>query len=179
MFTACNTDGDTGGKLGKVPVTWSGYHSHNQNTEDIRPPATIGIFPEFYDKAASMSMQKHGMLMMQEATDKANPGQVTVIVGDGPLYKIMKELQWLNPDNVGFTKIVCIMGFLHLEMCNQECGGKLMGGSGWVEIFSIAGIFTPGVCNSLLGGKHVKRTRYTYKLTLLWLSIMKDRAWEQ
>ena len=117
--------------------------------------------------------------MMREATDKANPGQVTVIVGDGPLYKIMKELQWLNPDEVGFTKIVCIMGFLHLEMCNQECGRKLMGDSGWVEIFSIAGIFTPGVCNSLLGGKHVRRTRYAYELTLLWLSIMKDRAWDQ
>ena len=124
-------------------------------------------------------MQKHGMLMMREATDKANPGQTTVIVGDGPLYKIMKELQWLYPDEVGYAKIVCIMGFLHLEMCNQECGGKLMGGSGWEEIFSIAGVFTPGVCSSFLGGKHVKRTWYAYELTLLWLSIMEDRAWDQ
>ena len=90
VFTAYKAEGDTGGKLGKIPVTWSGYHSHNQNAEDIRPPASIGIFPEFYNKAASMSLQKHGMVMMREAIDMANPGQVTVIVGYGPLYKIMK-----------------------------------------------------------------------------------------
>ena len=31
---------------------------------------------------------------------------------------------------------------------------------------------------SLLGGRHVKRPREAYELALLWLSIMKDRAWE-
>ena len=168
-----------GAALHEIPITWSGYHSHNQSNSDIRPPASIGLFPEFYEKAATLSMQKHGMLMMAEAIEYLNPGQTPVIEGDGPLYNIMKKLQLMYPDEVGETKIVSFIGLLHMEMCDQECGGKLMGGSGWEDIFSISGVFTPGVCNSLLGGKHVKRTRYSYELTLLWLSIMKERAWEE
>ena len=50
-----------------------------------------------------------------------------------------------------------------------------MGGSGWEDIFLKAGIFQSGVFSSLLGGKHVKRTRYAYELTLVWLEIIRER----
>ena len=122
------------GKLNKIPVTWSGYQSHNQDSNVIRPRASIGVFPEFYDKAATMSMQKHGMKMMMKATEHANPGQIPVLVADSPIYTILKKLQWLYPDEVGESKNVIFLGMLHLEMAVQECGGKLMGGSGWEDI---------------------------------------------
>ena len=54
-----------------------------------------------------------------------------------------------------------------------------MGGSGWEDIFLKAGIFQSGVFSSLLGGKHVKRTRYAYELTLVWLEIMRERAYDE
>ena len=163
-------------KLTNIHITWSGYQSYNQSAEDIRPPASIGLFPEFYEKAATLDMQKHGMIMMAEATEYLNPGQTPVVEGDCPLYMIMKKLQLLFSEEIGTEKIVTFMGLIH--MCVQECGGKLLGGSGWEDLFNVAGVFTSGVCMSLLGGRHVKRTREAYELTLLWLSIMKDRAWE-
>ena len=72
-----------------------------------------------------------------------------------------------------------MIGFLHLEMCLQEVGGKILGGSGWEQIFCKAGIFTSGVAASLLGGKHVKRTRSAYLLTLSWLEIMKQTCYDK
>jgi hypothetical protein len=36
-------------------------------------------------------------------------------------------------------------------------------------MFSLAKIFTSGIAASLLGGKHVKHTRYSYHLTLAYI----------
>ena len=51
-----------------------------------------------------------------------------------------------------------------------------MGGSGWERMFHLAKIFTLGVVASLLGGKHVKRTRRAYLLTSAWLEILTRNA---
>ena len=167
------------GSLCNIPITYSGYHSHNQDHNDVRPRASIEIFPEIYNKAATMAMQKHSMEMLIKATNYANPGQIAVCTIDCPLYALQKKCQWVYPDEVGVTKIVIMLGMLHLEMATQECGGRLLGGSGWELMFLEAGIYQSGVCNSLLGGKHVKRTRYAYELTLVWLEIMKRHSYEE
>ena len=70
------------------------------------------------------------------------------------------------------------MGFLHVEMTSQECGGKLLDGSGWDRMFTKANVFTTGVAASLLGSKHIKRTWYAYQLTLAWLYELKVQAYE-
>ena len=72
-----------------------------------------------------------------------------------------------------------MIGFLHIEMCLQECGGKILGGFGWEQMFQKAGIYTSGVASSLLGGKHVKRTHQAYYLTLAWLEICSYQAYEK
>ena len=46
------------GDLCNIPITFSGYHSHNQDPNDVHPRASIGIL---YNKAATMAMQKHSM----------------------------------------------------------------------------------------------------------------------
>ena len=166
------------GVLQDMPVTYSGFFSHNQS-ESVRPKAVVGVFPVFYEKASSMSMQKHSMLVVKNATEFINPGQIPVIEGDCPLYAQQKKCQWLFPDEVGESKMVCFMGFLHVEMASQECGGKLLSGSGWERMFSLANIFTSGVAASLLSGKHVKRTRYAYQLTLAWLHVLEIQAYEE
>ena len=75
--------------------------------------------------------------------------------------------------------MVCMIGFLHLEMCTQEAGGKLMGGSGWERLFILARIFKPGVAASLLGGHHVKRMREAYLLTLAWIELLRTDAYSK
>ena len=117
------------------------------------------------------------MKKMMEATEYANPGQTPVLAADSPIYRALKKLQRLYPDEVGEKKLVLFLGLLHFEMMKQEVGGKLMGGSGWAQMFAEAGIFTPGVCNSLTGGKYVKRTREAYEITLIWNEIQKDFAY--
>ena len=61
----------------------------------------------------------------------------------------------------------------------QEEGGKILGGSGWEQMFHKAGLFSSGVPVSLLGGKHVKRTRSAHLLTLVWLEVMKHIGYDQ
>ena len=46
------------GDLCNIPITFSGYHSHYQDPNDVHPRASIGIL---YNKAATMAMQKHSM----------------------------------------------------------------------------------------------------------------------
>ena len=126
-----------------------------------------------------MAMQIHSMEMLIKAINYANPGQIYVCTVDCPLYALQKKCQWVYPDKVGETNIVIMLGMLHLEMATQECGGRLLGGSEWELMFLEAEIYQSGVCNSLLGGKHVKRTRYAYELTLVWLEIMKRHFYEE
>ena len=156
------------GVVQSTPVTYSGFLSHNQREEDVRPRAI------FYDTASTKAMQKHAMFVIKKAIEFANPGQVPVIEGDCPLYAQQKKCQWAYPNEVGESK----MGFLCNEMTSQDCGGKLLTGSGWDRMFSLAGIFTTCIATSLLAGKHVKRTRYAYQLTLAWLHVLKLQAYD-
>jgi hypothetical protein len=55
---------ENNGELQEIPMTYSGYFSHSQ-PEYVRPRATIGEFPIFYEKASSMSIQKHSMLTQE------------------------------------------------------------------------------------------------------------------
>ena len=87
--------------------------------------------------------------------------------------------QWLFEEEVGEEKMVCMLGFLHLEMCTQEVAGKLIGGSGWERMFVLAKTHPPGVAASLLGGHKVKRTRHAYLVTLGWLNILRNDAYSR
>ncbi|KAL8613964.1 hypothetical protein ACOMHN_023200 [Nucella lapillus] len=80
------------------PVTYSGFFSHSQRDEDVRPRATVGVFSTFLEKASSMSMQKHAMQVVMKATEFVNPGQIPVIVGDCPLYVQQKKCQMAYSD---------------------------------------------------------------------------------
>ena len=41
---------EEGGELQEMPVAYSGFFSYGQRAEDVRPRATVGIFPVFYEK---------------------------------------------------------------------------------------------------------------------------------
>ena len=99
--------------------------------------------------------------------------------GDLPLFARQKMCQWLFKEEVGEDKMVCMIGFLHLEMNTQEALGKVLGGSGWERMFVSAKIHTAGVAVSLLGGHKVKETRQAYLVTLAWLEVQRYQATSQ
>ena len=62
---------------------------------------------------------------LRPVANYANPDQTAVCTVDCPLYVLQKKCQWLYPEDVGERKLVVVMGMLHIEMCIQECGGKI------------------------------------------------------
>ena len=166
-----------GGNIQDRPITYSGYFSHIISESDIRPKASIGVYPTLSIKVHLMETQKHCMLTTMKAIEFVNPGQTPVIAGDLQVYMSQKKAQYMYPEEVGEDKIVCFVGMLHLEMAAQECGGVLLAGSGWEQLFITSNVYTSGVAASLLGGKHVKRTRHAYHLTLAWIHILESKAY--
>ena len=81
------------GVLQTTSVTYSGFLFHNQREEEVRPRATVGVFPIFYDTASTKAMQKHAMFVIKKAIEFVNLGQVPVIEGDCPLYVQQKKCQ--------------------------------------------------------------------------------------
>ena len=61
-------------------------------------------------------------------------GVLTVIVGDCPLYAQQRKCQWKFPDEVGESKMVCFMDFLHIEMASQQCVCVWGGRSCWLDL---------------------------------------------
>ena len=139
------------------PITYSGYFDYVLKDSEKRPKASTGVFPILPNKAHAM--ETHCMKMSIKSTEFINPGHTPVIAGDLQVYISQKKCQYMYPEEVGTDKIVCVMGMLHIEMAAQECGGVILAGSGWESVFTASNIFTTGVAASLLGGKHVKRTR--------------------
>ena len=56
------------------------------------------FFPLFYDQAKLVSMTRHSMDVVRKAVEIINPGQVSIITVDQPLYTLAKQIQWSWPD---------------------------------------------------------------------------------
>ena len=117
-------------------ITWSGYNSMQVSDESVKPPAEIGVYPLFPDKAASTSSMKPAMELTIKGTQFLNPGQTSVLGADQPLYAIIKLLQWQYPDTLGEDKLVAMMGALHIEDKMHLMIGKLLLHSGWATVLS-------------------------------------------
>lgn len=66
----------------KIPVAYSGFFSNGQRAEDVRLRVTIEVPPIFYEKASTVAIQKHSMIMVKKEIEVVNPGQVSIIEGD-------------------------------------------------------------------------------------------------
>jgi len=92
---------------------WSAYHA-SFNVDNIA--AICSLMPLFYEKAASPSMIKHEMDVVNAAIQLVNHGQIPVIACDQPLFTIAKYVQWQWPDQYGEDMNVVMLGGLHIEM---------------------------------------------------------------
>ena len=67
-------------------IAWSAYHASQENISDCAQPALTQFLQLFYEKAATAAMTKHGTNVLKKVTQFLNPGQVSVIALDAPLY---------------------------------------------------------------------------------------------
>lgn len=102
-------------------VSWSAYHADIQQT--VIPPAAIhALMPLFVDNAHSAAMIRHSMDVVRAAVHHLNPGQVTVLAADQPLFALAKEIQWTWPESHGENHFVIMFGGLHIEMAVLKVG---------------------------------------------------------
>ncbi len=109
-------------------------------------------------------MVKHGMNLIQRATEHVNHGQVPVITVDQPLYAIAKKIQWTWPIMYGESKFVVMLGGLHIEMSFLRLIGDWLAGSGWVEAITAAYVTTEGRVDGLLKGSRVTRGQWEHQV---------------
>ena len=92
-------------------VTWAAFHASLSPTP-VDPPVLNSLLPLFYEKAATLSMIKHGMEITKKITSHLNPGQVPVTT----LFELAKAVQWRWPESYGEEQHVVLLGGLHIEM---------------------------------------------------------------
>ena len=68
------------------------------------------------ESAQSVAMIKHSMTTVQAAVQHLNPGQISVLATDQPLFALSKQIQWTWPDSLGEDHYVIMFGGLHIKM---------------------------------------------------------------
>ena len=121
-------------------------------------------------------MVKHGMNLIQKATEHVNHGQVPVITVDQPLYAITKKIQWTWPFKYGEGKFVVMLGGLHIEMSLLRLIGDWLDGSGWAEAITAANVTTEGRVDALLKGSHIARGQWAHQVSAAALYALQKRA---
>ena len=134
------------------------------------------LLPLFYEKLASAAMIKHGINVLQWATEYLNPGELSVMAFDAPLYALAKLIQWNWPDTHGENKFIAMFGGLHIEMAIWRTFGDYLEGSGWTSALTQAGIATSGTADAFLKVSHLTRTRHAHQVTTVALARLQTEA---
>ena len=160
--------------LGKEEyISWGAFHA-SLTSNPTNPPSLNALLPLFYEKAATVAMVKHAMSILQQITDRLNPGQTPVMAFDQPLYTLAKSVQWFWPNLFGERSFVVMFEGLHIEMALWTTLGNFLDGSGWTTAISEAAIASTGI----LKASHLTKTRHSHQVTLLALSKLQYEAWE-
>ena len=108
-------------------IAWSAYHASLQNPSDNVQPALTQLLPLFCEKAATATMIKHGMDVLRKATQFLNPGHISVIAVDAPLFALAKLVQCNWPQTHGVKEFVIMFGGLHAETATWKTFWRLCG----------------------------------------------------
>lgn len=157
--------------------SWPAYHADRLKMKEIFPGKT-GLLPLFTEVSHSPAMVAHSMKMVIDATTFLNPGQVSVIACDQPLYALSMQLKFAYPNEFGDNNIIVMMGGLHIEMAALKAIGHWLDGSEWNEVLVDANIATSGTAQSFLQGVHVTKCRHALQVTLAVLDILRTKSFE-
>lgn len=156
-------------------IAWAAYHASDQpNPTD--PSGISALLPLFFEKAATISMIKHGMTIVKRETERLNSGQIPVLAADQPLFTLCKYVQWTWPETYGETSYVIMFGGLHLEMALWNVLGDLLKNSGWTTALTEAEVASAGTADSFLRVAHLTRTRHAHQVTALTLAKLQHDA---
>ena len=158
-------------------ISWAAFHASTE-PEPTNPPALNALLPLFPEKAATITMVKHGMDILKQITNYLNPGQFPVTAFDQPLYALAKYVQWCWPQTLGEQHYVVMFGGLHIEMALWNTIGDFLDCSGWTSALCEAGVATSGRADAFLKAAHLTRTRRSHQVTALTLTKLREHAWE-
>lgn len=143
--------------------TWPGFHS--RRCDKVPEYLTrCAVLPLFREQADTMSMMAHTMEVVKREIKFLNPNQVPTVVADQPLFKLLKELQYLCPEKFGEDKAFVMMGGMHIEKAAMDVLGDLLDGSGWTSALVQSSITTKGRADGMLSASHITRTRYAHQV---------------
>ena len=148
-------------------------------SKDAVSPIKCGshLLPLIQEPVTCPATVRHAVHIIRKITGKVNPGQMSVVTGDQPVYALGKQLQWKFPEEFGDT--IWMLGPLHIEQMFLKLIGEWLEKSGWVEVYDYALINPNGKADSFLtcsGGAGIKRARYAHQLTLAALSTLANEA---
>ena len=159
-------------------VSWSAFHASLQDESVDVHSSLTQLLPLFYEKSASAAMIKHGIDVLQWATEYLNPEQLPVMAFDAPLYTLAKFIQWNWPDTHGENKFIAMFGGLHIEMAMWKTFGDYLEGSGWTNALTQAGIASSGTANAFLEVSHLTRTRHAHQVSAVALARLQTDAFQ-
>ena len=102
------------------------------------------MLPLFKQQAHSPAMIRHSMAIVREDVQFLNPGQISVVIFDQPLYAITKQVQRKWQDQFGEDQFVVMLGGPHIEMAASKTLGDWLDGSGWTDVLVQAGVAKSG-----------------------------------
>ena len=100
-------------------------------------------------------MIKHGITVLQRATEFLNPIQIPVMEFDTPLFAPTKFFQWKWLETHGENKVVAMLGGLHIEKAMWKTFGDYLDGSGWTTALTLAEIVSAGTADLFLKACHL------------------------
>ena len=103
-------------------IHWAAYYA-SLSPHVVNPPSISAILPLFYEKAASISMVKHGLDIIKMVTQYLNPGQLPVLTFQEPIFALAKYIQWSRPTEYGEDNFLVMFGRLHIEMNSWKAFG--------------------------------------------------------
>ena len=88
-------------------------------------------------------MVKHGIDIIIGSINFLNPGQVSILACDCPIFAQAKLIQWRWPEYYSLDKLIIMFGGIHIEKALWNTLGDLLNGSGWVQALAEAGTALP------------------------------------
>ena len=160
-------------------LSWSAFHASLQDKSENLPASLTQLLPLLDEKAATAAMIKHGINMLQRATEFLNPDQIPVMAFDAPLFALAKFVQWKWPETHGENKFIAMLGGLHIEMAMWKTYGDYLEGSGWTNALTLADVASRGTADSFLKAHHLTKTRHAHQVTALALAKLQTEAFLQ
>ena len=84
--------------------------------QELQIPCSSVLLPLINESIDSTAMVKHCITVIQKVVHKANPGQISIITADQPVYALHKQIQWKFLHDFGEDTFIIMMGGLHIEM---------------------------------------------------------------